>query len=416
MTLRIMLLRVMLWSLAISAATGVLAVLFQGGDLVWRVVGTGFTTAFACGLLLPVSNLVDREKSRPAGLLGMGAVIVEFLMAMAMIWEIPRNLWGVSWEEEIAGTMMLFGIAVVLIVCFLKMLHEPYGAVAGRVGAFVTLATFIACMIAYWLPRRIFEKKWWETSGALAVFGGLAVLGLINLGTGDRRHWRWAGIVASVVACAMWLIDIWIGTGSDLGFVIFCCLIGLAVVVGHANISLLCSLTPGQHWVRGGTIAAVVLTACMIDLIVADERSMGIGIDQDLLGRFAAAGGIAAACGTLALAVLARMNRKVDFEPVSLELNEMTVVCPRCQKKQPIRIGDSACMACKLRISIRIEEPRCPQCDYLLYRLTSDRCPECGTVLGDGRLHLEYGKSPIPELCGTGILPLFSRAGSPCHT
>ena len=23
---------------------------------------------------------------------------------------------------------------------------------------------------------------------------------------------------------------------------------------------------------------------------------------------------------------------------------------------------------------------------------------------------------PIPELCGTGILPVRSRAGSPCHT
>ena len=54
----------MLWSLGLAAATGVLAVLFQGGDLVWRLVGTGFTTALACGLIIPASLLVDRERVR----------------------------------------------------------------------------------------------------------------------------------------------------------------------------------------------------------------------------------------------------------------------------------------------------------------------------------------------------------------
>ncbi|MCH7808049.1 MAG: hypothetical protein IIB60_02385, partial [Planctomycetes bacterium] len=105
MTLRIVLLRAMLWSLGLSAVTGVLAVLFQGGDLVWRVVGTGVTTAIACGLMLRASTLVDREESRPAGLLGMGVVIAEFLMALLLIWEAPRHLWGVRWVEEIALTM-----------------------------------------------------------------------------------------------------------------------------------------------------------------------------------------------------------------------------------------------------------------------------------------------------------------------
>lgn len=382
MTLRIVLLRVMLWTLALSAATGVLAVLLQGGSLVWRVVGTGFTAAVACALMLPASTWIDREKSRPAGLMAMAVVIVEFLLAMSLIWEVPRNVWGVFWEEELGATMFFFGVTAVLIMGFLKLLQEPHGAVAGRVGAAVTLAIFAVWMIATWVPRGIFEDHWWETSGALAVFGGLAVLSLVNLGTGDRRHWRWAGIVASIVAGTMWLIHIWIGAGSVLGFVIFVILISVAAVVGHANVSLLCLLQPAQRWVRSGTIAAAVLTAGLIDLLAVDELSIGINIDQGLVGRFAAAGGIVAGCGTLALCVLARINRKVDLEPVSLELNEITVVCPRCRKKQAIRIGDSACAACELRISIRIEEPRCPQCDYLLYGLTSDRCPECGTAIG----------------------------------
>jgi predicted amidophosphoribosyltransferase len=28
---------------------------------------------------------------------------------------------------------------------------------------------------------------------------------------------------------------------------------------------------------------------------------------------------------------------------------------------------------------IKVDEPHCETCGYLLYRLKSDRCPECGT-------------------------------------
>ena len=88
-----------------------------------------------------------------------------------------------------------------------------------------------------------------------------------------------------------------------------------------------------------------------------------------------------AACGTLALLVLARINRKVDVEPGSADLGEIPLVCPRCRKKQSLPVGNSICASCDLRISIREEEPRCAKCDYLLRGLMSDRCPECGTPI-----------------------------------
>src|SRR3990172_5249108 len=91
MPTRAVLLRLMLWSLGLAAATGVLAVLFQGGDLVWRVVGTGIATAAACGLLIPTSVLIDRERTRAGGLLGMAVVILEFLLALGLIWELLQG-------------------------------------------------------------------------------------------------------------------------------------------------------------------------------------------------------------------------------------------------------------------------------------------------------------------------------------
>jgi hypothetical protein len=55
--------------------------------------------------------------------------------------------------------------------------------------------------------------------------------------------------------------------------------------------------------------------------------------------------------------------------------------CPRCLKEQDLAFGESACAGCKLRISIEVEEPRCPKCGYNLNQLTRPICPECGENL-----------------------------------
>ena len=173
MPLRNVLLRAMLWSLAFTAMTGVLAVLFHAGDLVWRVVGTGFATALACGLMLPISGMIDREQSRPAGLLGMGAVIAEFPMALAMIWEAPWFLFDVTWEVEIITTMLILGVAVGVSMYLLRLKHAPYGLWAGRVGLCVTLATFVSYMIFTWTLEIFNNDNWLDTGSAVGTLGHL---------------------------------------------------------------------------------------------------------------------------------------------------------------------------------------------------------------------------------------------------
>ena len=205
---------------------------------------------------------------------------------------------------------------------------------------------------------------------------------LLQFSRETPRHWRWLGILAALISCLMLLHHIWVGTPSDLGFVIFCLCLAIGCVVAHSNMCLGPNLRPTQRWVRQGTILFAAVTATLIVLVTAKDKFRGIPIDADLFGRFAAAAGIVAGCGTLALLVLARMNRRVDAEPESYELSEVSLVCPRCRRKQSIPTGDSTCPSCGLRISIRVEEPRCANCDYLLRGLTSDRCPECGTAIG----------------------------------
>ncbi|MGD2111388.1 MAG: hypothetical protein PVI86_18575, partial [Phycisphaerae bacterium] len=360
--------------------TGVISVLTRGGEVTWRVIATAFTTAAAAAVMLPVSMMVDRKETRRAGLLGMTVVVVEFILALFTIWQVPRVVWGVRVEEEIAVTMVTLAGGAIIAIGLTQALCKPIAALAGRAGLVLVAATFTALLLAIWS----WSEDWGETGGALAACGTPAVLCLIGVGVGSPRPWRWMGILGAVVACALWLVNVWVGTGSDLGTVVFALLISTAAATAHANVCVLCSVPASQAWVRVGANLAAVVTAGLICLIVVDEVYARTGISQDFLWRCTAATGIVAACGTLALAILMRLNRRVDYEPLSDELTEMTLVCPRCRKKQSVMLGDSVCVGCKLRISVRVEEPRCPQCGYLLFGLTSDRCPECGTAIGSG--------------------------------
>ena len=398
MPLRKTFLRLMLWSLAITAAAGVLAVLVEAGDLVWRVIGTGAVTAVACGLMMPICSMMDREKSRSAGTLGTAWVIGEFFLSLLMIWDVPSRMFALHWDDELGLTLLISSAAALLIMGLLRLRHASYGCFAGRPGIIVILAAFLASMAATWLPGLLrtmsgptaryshypyydFTEHLWLTAAAFALYGGLPILCLMGHGVGQPRPWRWIGVVAAAVAGAMWLIEIWVGVGTDPGYVCFCVLTGAASVAAYANLVVMCPLPPQQIWVRRGAILAAGITTIIIDSMIASEKLFQIPLWDTFFARMAGAAGIVTGCATLALLVLARINRGVDFEQLTLDTATVELHCPRCKRKQSIPIGDSSCASCGLRISIRVEEPRCPKCGYLLFQLTGDRCPECGMMI-----------------------------------
>ncbi len=367
--LRKLILKVLLWSLGLAAIAGVLAVLVAN-DIIWRIVGTGMLTAAAALVTLPLSYMADRKKMRSAGLFGLVVVVVEFLLVLALIWDLQSLLPVWRSEENVLMTIGAVGGASVAATLLLLAAQRPDTRVAGMAGLGLTGAFFVAAMIGSWVPRQWLEK-WWATAWIIAICGALAVAALIGTGTGDRRYWRWLGVAASAVAAYMLIAAAWTSAADWETMSLF---VATGVYVAFANLVMRVPLQPGQGWLRIGTLLAGAATAVLSELIVFD-------FDDEIVTRSDAAAAILASCGTLALVVLARLNRRVDFEPLPHEMRHITVFCPRCRKKQSLELGAAACKACGLRIEVRAEEPRCAQCGYLLYKLTSDVCPECGASI-----------------------------------
>lgn len=346
-------------------------------DVMIRVMLTGFITALAVGLTFPLSLLIDRSRTRPAGLFGVSVVVIEFILALLLIW---MSTW-LSWrrEHQLALTMWTVAMVGVFILLYLLAVRAKRGRTAGFVGIATAGIALIACMLGNWLPGRPWQhNEWWETGWTIGGFGLLGALTLLGFGRGDTKHWRWLGVAATVGAIVTMFLEIWRGTGS---IKVFSLMMSAGMVIALANLIYLLSLKSGQKWVRLATLGSAVTTAVLINVLVITD----FDVAEDTLLRIVAAAGIVTACGTLALVVLAVFNRRSDAEFRTAKMMAMTVFCPRCNRKQSIPLGRSACPGCGLRIEIRIEEPRCPTCDYLLYRLTSNRCPECGTLIARGQ-------------------------------
>jgi len=369
---RQIILRLLLWSLAAAAVAGVLAVLLPRDEIMMRVMFTGFATALAGGLCLPLSLLIDRARTRRAGLFGVAIVVVEFLLALISIW--LEDVISNRVSEDIGVSAALAGFVGAVVLGFLMVTGSRTSRLAGWTGVVTATAMFVAFMIAVWLPGSFWRHdEWWSTGWTLGGVGDVAAGCLAGLGAEDglRKWWRWVGVICALIATCFFLVAIWDVAGSEKAIALS---LAASIAASHANLLGLGALKHGQRWVRVGTVAAAIATGLFINVLVVTDG----GIATDLWERLTAAAGIVTACGTLAVIVLLAFNRRGDIErdddvPVTVSL-----VCPRCREDLEAPVGKSRCPACDLRMDLRIEQPRCPDCGYLLYQLQSNTCPECG--------------------------------------
>lgn len=362
-------LRLLLASLAIAAVTGAAAVLVGESDTIWRVLGTALTTAGATLLLYPLSRLVDKPKFRLAGAFGLGVVVVEYLLIVAMIWEIPRSIGIGGRGEELLLTFLAGLITGVPATILLLIDAAEHSRIAARTGLGICAAALPCALVGSWVDSDL-QAKLWLMAVFLVSFGCPIVLAMLELQ--HKRHWRWVGVAAGIIAAFMTIYAVWAELEPDRPTMIVI-LSSIAVAVAYANVMLLIPLKPKQQRFTYACIVMAVLTCLFIDLAMLVEGA------EETFGRLAAAAGVMAACGTLAILILARLMRGVlsDARTASGQFT-INLTCPRCRTRQDLPPGDGKCAKCDLRINIEIEEPTCPECGYLLLHLTGDNCPECG--------------------------------------
>jgi hypothetical protein len=346
MTLREVLLRIVFGSLALAAGFGAAGVIFAGHDTLGRIAGTCTATAVGALLVFGSSSLLEREETWPPGALSLVLFVGEYLLTLGLIWEV----FGPA-EEQAGLTALFLALTGFPALVFVGTLRQPVTFVAARVGLAACAASFLLLMIGTWgrgWGTRNFEhNRWFEVSGSLAAFAFLAVLSLIGAGL-DRRHWRWAGVAAAAAAfsIATYAILLDIRQTSSL----FVCLVSVAIVVAHANAMVRVPLASKQRWLLWATLGAAFTTAGFVDV-----GSITRPWQQEMLGRLGGAAAIMAGCGTLALLVLARVNRRVEPpEFSSAAVREVTLICPRCNRKQSIAVESGRCAVCGLGIAVRL--------------------------------------------------------------
>ncbi|MFG0329345.1 MAG: zinc ribbon domain-containing protein [Phycisphaerales bacterium] len=379
MKLRRIILRILLASLGAAAAMGVLAVLIPQFDIADRAAWTGVLTALLAGVAMGMTKFMDRDATRVAGLTGVAVVIVEFLLWLAYIWLEPVLRWQLSQPiVAMAGFMIPLGGGVIGAVALLRW---KFSRVAGIVGCASAAAAIIALVSASWYEVVITNSRWqtemslWSTGWSIASAGLLATAALVGLFGGERQWLNIIGAVASAVALLVSLVAIW----DDATDTIVVAAWSLAAFAAYMNLALLAPLREGQSWVRFGSIAAAAV--CAVSFVIMMYHDEFGDQSNDFLERLSAASGIVSACGAMALLVLMALNRRANAGFLAEGESAVELTCPRCKLSQELPNGDSACRSCGLRFHIRVEEPRCPECEYLLYDLASDRCPECGTLI-----------------------------------
>jgi len=364
----------MLLALGLCAAAGVLTVFIGAGDYMGRVLATAIDTAVATGLLLPLSFLVRREKLRIGGFTGIGVILLAWFLSLGTIWSDGVWSYRVSEKLGLSAILVLFmgvpSAALLLLISFRQ--------------ARVAVYTFVAGAAIAWLLCELDVLDWGWTGGDKFMTSGMTLYGvmtcaaalLVNFGCGDRRYFRWAGMISAAVGMLMALFSIWFAWGDEYFSRLADAIIVPSVVMGHINLVLMAKLRARQEWLKWAVCGLSILCGVLSILAI-----MRWELGPEALSRGSASAGIVAACGSLAIIVLSMLNRKADLAvqtPGALEATSLELTCPRCAMRQQVQFGDSTCRGCELQFFIRITEPRCPACGYLLYQLTSPQCPECG--------------------------------------
>lgn len=270
-------------------------------------------------------------------------------------------------------------------------------------------ATALLGVMAMLMPRVPFEE---ELLISAMLLTGYSLLGLAASMAMARTRLRGAA-TASAAALGLslcgWLVLVWfdraIGWRPEELVAKTCGTLTIGGLLGlHWILISLATLRAfAGRWTRRATVALAsggALLACYMlwEVPAAQEEAVA-----RLLGAML----IPAALGTIAVPVLARIERVTLRDAEDHAIGRHVPVrfrCPRCaaESEQPAN-RRFLCPGCGLRAMVEVEEPRCA-CGYLLHGLPEPVCPECGRQVPS---EAWWGTSGRGERAGGG--------GSPGH-
>lgn len=370
MNLQRILIRVMLWMLALTAVAGVLTI-FGSARVMGRVAGTGALTAAAMIAAFPLSKLLDRDAKRLGGLVGLMGLVVAFSLALVAIW---IGLFLSSWEIEgrFAASSATVFFSSMLAAALIPARRSTSFGLAARFSLVSDASAALLFLAAIWSD---FDENLAETGGSLLAGALPAALAMIAPSPRDRL-WRWIGPLAALASFVMSLIGTWFIPSTDP--TIYIGVLCVACVVGYANFVVHLALPKSALWLRLAAIGAAAATAGGITYISALSQGFK-NSPPDMLARFTGACGIVTACATIALLVLLKLN-PIRRDQAVTTIASVWLACPHCGKKFDARVGTSACPTCGLLVTLAVREPLCHACQYPLLDLKSEQCPECGTA------------------------------------
>ncbi|MEN0111160.1 MAG: hypothetical protein AAF805_10605 [Planctomycetota bacterium] len=361
--------RVMLWSFAVAAVSGVAAVLAGGFDTIGRVLATAFLTAVVSAVLWQVTlRCLDRPRTASVA---QGVGLAVFLFSLL-------GIWGIGPAERCGQTAALLTGASLLVAIGRWPSALPLSVWAGRVVVGVTAFGSLSLLVLIWRPDTSTRDKLAACVGVLACWAVGAAVSVVGLGTRPRRDWRWVGVGAATVGFGFSVYGVLVQVGYSQNLInTLCVLATVTAMVGHALLVLLARLPGRLNTLRFLAVASAVCTGVLVDGLVVFE------IDGDTpLVRGAAASAILASFTTLAVGLIAQHRRwQIGRESrIAVELSEsiaavdpdrsvdlviaapgrwdnVVAECPQCGRRHGCPVGESVCAGCGVLFRLRVMTP-----------------------------------------------------------
>lgn len=274
---------------------------------------------------------------------------------------------------RVLGTLVALAVHSGIAMACAELLETRRVPRLSAVGLVAFAINFCVLMTCVWSGLR--EGEGIITTIALI---GAFLLAMPSASLLDSDHPRGVpllGLLSCVVAFVMCMACIWtrpypsedLGRATGIVGIIaftFAQMALLIRVAGRAASPILFRVAVGFAW----------LLAALASVAIAWE------IDIEPYFRWLGAVGVVDASATLALLIVAKLHQSRQPERLETAVARAELRCPRCTMLQTLDAGPARCSVCGLKIRIDIEEPRCVQCNYLLWQLPDRRCPECGTT------------------------------------